>query len=346
MKISVIIPVYNASSFIENAVKSAHHFDCVSEIILIEDGSTDNSLDTCKEIVNQFDKVSLYSHPNNTNKGAGASRNLGIEKANNQWIAFLDADDIFLENRFNKELEYYNTNIEFDGVYGALGAFYSNDELKEKIEKKFTKSINLTTVSEEINATDLKYVLLNMHPNTYGYFHLDTLTVKKSLLQNAGLFNPKLRLHQDTDLILKLSLKGSLLSGEIKNPIAKRGVHLNNRITNNPNINQSRYLLYKELNAYLNRENNDDYIRDNIFNNMKYFEFMLHNKKPSIFKALMFSLQHKSLFFNQKIFNTLMYVGHGHHYFRSFILNSKKGVDFLFKSSVKKYNFDYSKNRT
>ena len=106
MNISVIIPVYNASGFIKNAVKSAHHFDCVSEIILIEDGSTDSSLEVCEELVYRYDKVSLYSHPNHVNKGAGASRNLGIEKANNKWIAFLDADDIFLENRFNKELEF------------------------------------------------------------------------------------------------------------------------------------------------------------------------------------------------------------------------------------------------
>ena len=59
-KVSVIIPVYNADLYIEHAVVSAVNLDEVGEIILIEDGSIDNSLSICKELVDRFNKIYLF----------------------------------------------------------------------------------------------------------------------------------------------------------------------------------------------------------------------------------------------------------------------------------------------
>jgi len=79
--ISVIIPVFNASKFIQRAVESAIQQKEVCEVILIEDGSTDNSYQICKKISSKFDQVLLFTHENRANEGAGESRNLGIKKA-------------------------------------------------------------------------------------------------------------------------------------------------------------------------------------------------------------------------------------------------------------------------
>lgn len=103
IEISVIIPVYNAAEFLEKAVKSAAYFDEVKEIILAEDQSTDHSLEICRRLVSEIPKVKLFQHPNGENRGAGASRNLGIDHATSDFIAFLDADDYYLPNRFDAE---------------------------------------------------------------------------------------------------------------------------------------------------------------------------------------------------------------------------------------------------
>src|SRR5690606_16621737 len=95
VNISVIIHVYNAEKYLEKAVKSALKFDVVTEVILVEDRSPDNAYQICKDLASSNDRVKLYTHPNNENRGAGASRNLGLEKAIGNYIAFLDADDFY-----------------------------------------------------------------------------------------------------------------------------------------------------------------------------------------------------------------------------------------------------------
>ncbi|MGZ5284046.1 MAG: glycosyltransferase family 2 protein, partial [Kaistella sp.] len=77
MKISVIIPVYNAAAFLRKAVESALKHTAVAEVLLIEDASPDHSLEICKELVSENQKVKLFQHHDLGNHGAGASRNLG-----------------------------------------------------------------------------------------------------------------------------------------------------------------------------------------------------------------------------------------------------------------------------
>src|SRR5687768_1176577 len=104
-KVSVIIPVYNAEKYLRGAVESAVNLEDVGEILLIEDKSPDNALQLCHQLAKEFDKVRVFTHPHGENKGAGASRNLGIEKSTLDYIAFLDADDWYLPNRFVKSKE-------------------------------------------------------------------------------------------------------------------------------------------------------------------------------------------------------------------------------------------------
>ena len=79
MQISVIIPVYNAEDFVTLAVESALAQPETGEVILIEDGSPDNSLTICQELEEKYNKVRLLRHPHGRNKGAAASRNLGMK---------------------------------------------------------------------------------------------------------------------------------------------------------------------------------------------------------------------------------------------------------------------------
>ncbi|GAA5026464.1 glycosyl transferase [Marivirga lumbricoides] len=240
-KVSVITPVYNAAEFIRNAVESAVSLEEVGEIILVEDGSPDNALEICKELEQEFEKVKLFQHPNGENRGAGASRNLGIEKAIFEYIAFLDADDWYLPNRFQAEKELFK-NPEVDGVYGATG-FYEQGQILEN---------KLTTFDYKLKPEDLLYYYVSYK----GRFTTDAITFKKSLLKKSGVFKTSLKLHQDTHLWYRLAHFGNLYPGLIDQPIAIRRVHENNRISSRNK--KTRSLFHKEVfKDFINKENVD-----------------------------------------------------------------------------------------
>lgn len=89
--ISIIIPVYNAEQYLEHSIDSALKQTYKNiEVILIDDGSVDNSNKICLNFCKKDSRVKYF---NNNNKGVSSARNYGIEKSKGSWICFLDADD-------------------------------------------------------------------------------------------------------------------------------------------------------------------------------------------------------------------------------------------------------------
>ncbi|WP_333596642.1 glycosyltransferase family 2 protein [Chryseobacterium flavum] len=251
LDISVIIPVYNAAEFLEKSVTSALPFEEVKEIILIEDKSSDSSLEICKKLEEKYPKVKLFQHPDKENHGAAASRNLGIEKSCGSLITFLDADDYYLPNRFDAERKLFN-DPRIDGVFGAIGIEYLTEKGKREFQSKFNDS-SLTTVNYPAAGKDVFKGLLGLTPKTFGtFFHLNALTIRKTVLDQYRLrFNEFLRVHQDSDFIIKLSYHCYLKSGIIDKAVAVRGIHDNNRITKivkySPQYNQRQQLFWNSL---------------------------------------------------------------------------------------------------
>ncbi|KMQ66276.1 capsular biosynthesis protein CpsI [Chryseobacterium angstadtii] len=229
MKISVIIPVYNAEKFVSQAVESALQFDEVHEVILIEDKSPDNALEVCRQLVEKHGRVKLYQHPDKGNHGAGPTRNLGIEKSTGDFIAFLDADDYYLPNRFDAEKELF-VKSEVEGVYGALGVHYYSEKAKEQYYPLFGDK--LTTVYKKHSPKDVFLGQIYML-GSFGLFSIDTLTIRKeSMIKKMDqLFRTNLRLHQDSEFLFRLSFYLDLYPGILDKAVAMRGVHENNRIT-------------------------------------------------------------------------------------------------------------------
>ncbi|MBS1573096.1 MAG: glycosyltransferase family 2 protein [Bacteroidetes bacterium] len=255
MKISVITPVYNAEKYITHAVESALQFSEVWEIILVEDKSPDNALEVCKQLTEKFDRVKLYQHPDKGNHGAGASRNLAISKATGDFIAFLDADDYYLPNRFDAERELFE-NPEVDGVYGAIGVHYYSEKAKEQFFPIFGNK--LTTVYKKHNPEEVFPGQIGMK-GSFGLFSIDGLTVRKSAIDKLNpVMQTNLRLHQDTEFLFRLSYYTKLFPGILDQAVALRGVHENNRITQvdsgkiNPAI--SRVLLWNEVERWSKTE--------------------------------------------------------------------------------------------
>lgn len=276
MRISVIIPVYNAEKYVAKAVESALQLDEVYEVVLVEDCSPDNALQVCRELAQKYDRVKLFQHPDQGNHGAGASRNLGLNKATGDFIAFLDADDYFLPNRFTAEKELF-TDQKIDGVFNAIGTEY----LTEKGKEEFMSNINdseLLTVNYSAEGHEVFRGLLGLTPESFGsFFTLDALTVRRHSLESKALrFNEALRLHQDSDFIIKLSRLCYLKSGIIDVPVAMRGMHDDNRITKivkyTPQYNQRQFLFWNSLYKWSNTLSLEADVTQHIYLQKKAFE--------------------------------------------------------------------------
>ena len=100
IKVSVIIPVYNSEKYLKQCLDSVVNQTLKNiEIIVVNDGSTDNSLQIIQEYVNKYSNVKLI---NKQNEGCYKARNIGLEVADGEYIAFLDSDDYIESNMYEK----------------------------------------------------------------------------------------------------------------------------------------------------------------------------------------------------------------------------------------------------
>jgi glycosyltransferase involved in cell wall biosynthesis len=227
--ISVIIPVFNAAERVGRAVASAATLKGVREVILVEDGSSDHSLHACKELARQYGLVRLVRHPHGLNQGAGASRNLGVSVSTSRFVAFLDADDRYLPNRFDSDLPILLDDDTIDGVYSAIRNEYESDALRELwLSQQRPEFLSL---SRAVPPEELIFVLFGFHPTATGGFCTDTITIRRDAFDRLGGFHPDLRLQQDTHLWHRLAASSRVVAGNIQSAVAVRTVHPNNRVT-------------------------------------------------------------------------------------------------------------------
>lgn len=245
MQVSVIIPVYNAAQFIEVAVISALNQEEAFEVILIEDGSKDNSLFICQKLAKKHPRVKLYQHPNSDNQGASASRNLGIAKATGDFIAFLDADDFYLENRFKADEEIFKKFPDADGVYNAIGTIHHDLKISEtNFMARMKKPGQLTTVDSIIPPAKLADVLIGYNNKYNGYFSTDGITFKREFIKKTQGFNTYLKIGEDSLLWIQCAIVGKLYTGNYLTPVAMRRIHDNNTIQSLRDIYSERPKFY------------------------------------------------------------------------------------------------------
>ncbi len=128
IKISVIVPVYNAEKTIKRCVDSIIEQTLENiEIILINDGSTDQSIKILKELQKKDNRVILI---NKKNEGVSATRNYGLKIARGEFIGFIDSDDIIEKNMFEELYNQINSNL-IDIVMCKFKIFYNKNIIKE-----------------------------------------------------------------------------------------------------------------------------------------------------------------------------------------------------------------------
>lgn len=225
MRVSVITPVYNAERYVRQAVESALAQPETGEVILIEDGSRDNSLQVCRDCAREDDRVLLLRHPDGRNHGAGASRNLGLRSATCDYVAFLDADDFFLPGRFRTACQILERHADMDGVHETVGNHFEDEQARSRWFSQ--SSGTLSTMTEPVQPERLFEALV---VGDKGLFCTDGIVVRKRIFERTGFFDEHLRLTQDTAMWIKMAAVGRLVPGRLGEPVAMRRTHERNRI--------------------------------------------------------------------------------------------------------------------
>src|SRR6266536_2693170 len=144
--VSVIIIFWNAERFIQEAIESVLMQAYANwELLLVDDGSTDGRTDIARRHAHQYPgRVNYFEHPGHRNRGMSASRNLGIRNAQGAYIAFLDADDVWLPNILEEQVGILEAYPEAAMVYGPIEYWYSWTGNPEDCERDYVEKLGVT----------------------------------------------------------------------------------------------------------------------------------------------------------------------------------------------------------
>jgi glycosyltransferase involved in cell wall biosynthesis len=178
-KISVIVPVYNVERYLCQCIESILHQTFTDfELILIDDGSIDNSGLICDEYARKDNRIRIF---HKKNEGVSIARNLGLENALGEWITFVDSDD-WIDNYL---FQTYINNISSDVDSIVVGL------IEEHQERKSIRTLSESKCLDMINA-----LLLLEYSGYYGFVW--NRLYKSSIIQeNHIMFDPKISFCED-----------------------------------------------------------------------------------------------------------------------------------------------------
>ena len=184
MGISVIIPVYNSAASIERCLSSvlAQTYKADYQIIIVNDGSTDNSL----EIINRY----IQEHPsidilviNKPNGGVSSARNAGLYAATGEWIALLDSDDEWLPDKIAVQIGIVNTHPEID----LLGTNVVGSQTRI-----------LWKLKDKLSPVKVWELFIKWHPST------PTVIFRSEILKDVGVYDESMRYGEDGEFLLRI----------------------------------------------------------------------------------------------------------------------------------------------
>jgi glycosyltransferase involved in cell wall biosynthesis len=203
-KVSVVIPAYNAMKYLPETVDSVfkqtyHNF----EVLIINDGSTDNTDHWASQLSQKEPKVKLISQPN---QGVQKARNRGIKEARGEYIAFLDADDLWEPTKLQKQVDALDRNL-------AAGLCYTWTALADE-QGKATGRVIASRAEGNVwqQLTEINFVCCGSTP-----------LIRRSCFDTTGLFAEDLRFSEDWDMWLRIALKYPFVV--IKEPLIRYRQH-------------------------------------------------------------------------------------------------------------------------
>jgi glycosyltransferase involved in cell wall biosynthesis len=214
IKVSVITIFLNGGDFLREAIESvlAQTFDNW-ELLLVDDGSTDQSTGIAKEFAKRFnEKIRYLDHGGHENKGMSASRNLGIAHSYGTYLAFLDADDLWTREKLSRQVALLEANEEADMIYGPALWWYSWTGNAEDEGRDFIQNFETGT---DILVRPPRMVPLFLR-NQLNLPLPSCLLVKREAVERVGGFEEQFRgMYEDQAFLSKFFLKSPVfISGE------------------------------------------------------------------------------------------------------------------------------------
>lgn len=193
-EISIIIPVYNSSKYIKSCLDSILNQTFKNfEVIIIDDGSTDNSYDILKEYSTKNTSIKLFK---NSNHGVSFTRNYGISLAQADYLCFIDSDDWIDENYLENFYNVIQLNPEIDYIVQGIKYDWGNDKTKELFSYK-----EIIIKETEIANSIVDYKLLHNGCPVAKLF-------KRSIIEKKKLrFNENICMHEDHIFVLDYFLE-------------------------------------------------------------------------------------------------------------------------------------------
>lgn len=171
--ISVVIPVYNTEEYLDECMESVINqslgFDKI-QVILVNDGSTDNSSNMCEKYREKYPGNVVYISKENS--GVSSARNAGLEVANADLITFLDGDDKWSENAFEIAYKAYKDNTDIK-VYSCRMHFFDADDGEHQLNYKYTKDRTIC-IDEEYNYPQMSASSVFIENEVASKYRFDT----------------------------------------------------------------------------------------------------------------------------------------------------------------------------
>lgn len=183
--VSVVIPTYNSAHFLREAIASVHAQQWPAlEIIIVDDGSTDDTAAVVNSLAGQGELRFIRQE----NAGAAAARNAGIAAAQGEWIAFLDADDVWLPQKLSRQ---------FGALEKLPDAVFSFCEVQVLLENGIQRDLSRPKSNQPL--------LIQLLSG--NIFATPSVLVRRDCLSEIGTFDARLRTGEDWDLWLRLAAR-------------------------------------------------------------------------------------------------------------------------------------------
>ncbi|WP_297337042.1 glycosyltransferase family 2 protein [Algoriphagus sp.] len=128
--VSILIPVFNRENLVGETISSIQNQTYTNwECVLVDDGSTDDSLKVLQDIAFHDSRVKIFSRPKDRSKGAAACRNVAFEHSHGEYIQYFDSDDLMLPTMLEEKVKLLNSNHKLDFVVSKMGRFDENGPL-------------------------------------------------------------------------------------------------------------------------------------------------------------------------------------------------------------------------
>ncbi|WP_026753221.1 glycosyltransferase family 2 protein [Sediminibacter sp. Hel_I_10] len=194
MKLSVVIPVYNAAEFIEKSYRSIAEQNLKDfEIIYVNNNSIDNSIKKINKILTNDKRVKLIEQPK---QGAAAARNLGIEEAHGDYIYVFDVDDEIYPNALNAMICVLDSHPKAHAVFGKM----------VKSKHSIAKTIKPEDETNEVIIKEKPYWGLAWFADLSIVVGPPAFLYRRSVFKSIGTYNEAIRNNEDTAFDIKLGM--------------------------------------------------------------------------------------------------------------------------------------------